>query len=143
LLVHVAEEAPGFVDWFNGLVADGITFPLFAWVNAGGFLITLSVAMLLASSRDKPAALVAIAWLGFLMLGNSIVHITATLVLGRYAPGVVTSLLLYLPFFLWFLVISLDRFRLRLGTALLAAAAGALPMLVHGYFTIFEGQRLV
>jgi hypothetical protein len=143
LLVHVAEEAPGFVDWFNGLVADGITFPLFAWVNAGGFLITLSVAMLLASSRDKPAALVAIAWLGFLMLGNSIVHITATLVLGRYAPGVVTSLLLYLPFFLWFLVISLDRFRLRLGTALLAAAAGALPMLVHGYFIIFEGQRLV
>ena len=143
LLLHVAEEAPGFVAWFNGLVADGITFQLFAWVNAAGFLITLSVAIVLASSREKAAALLAIAWLGFLMLGNSMLHIGATLALGRYAPGVITSLLLYLPFFLWFLALSLDRFQLRFANAMAAAAAGALPMLIHGYFIVFEGRRLV
>ncbi|MGH9463278.1 MAG: hypothetical protein ACRD1X_18895, partial [Vicinamibacteria bacterium] len=46
LLLHVAEEAPGFVTWLNNLVADGITFQRFAWVNGVGFLITLSVAIL-------------------------------------------------------------------------------------------------
>ena len=143
LLLHVAEEAPGFVTWFNNLVADGITFQLFAWVNGAGFLITLFVAMLLAGSREKVAALLAIAWLGFLMLGNSMLHITATLALGRYAPGVITSVLLYLPFFLWFFARSLDHFRLRCTTAMAVAAVGALPMLIHGYFIVFEGRRLI
>jgi len=142
-LLHVAEEAPGFVAWFNDLVAQGINPQLFAWANVVGFLITLSVAALLATSRDSVAALVAIAWLGFLMLGNSILHITATLVVGRYAPGVITSVLLYLPFFLWFWVRSIDRFGLRIATAVTVAMAGALPMLIHGYFIIFLGRRLV
>lgn len=142
-LLHVAEEAPGFVAWFNRLVPQGITFELFAWANAGGFLITLSIAVLLASSRDKAVALVTLAWLGFLMLGNSILHITATLALGRYAPGVITSVLLYVPFFVWFLVLSLERFQLRLATAVSVAALGAVPMLIHGYFIIFVGRRLV
>ena len=142
-LLHVAEEAPGFVAWFNSLVAPGINPQLFAWANGVGFLITLSIAALLATSRDRVASLVAIAWLGFLMLGNSILHITATWVLGRYAPGVITSVLLYLPFFLWFWVRSIDRFGLRMPTAVVVAMVGALPMLIHGYFIVFLGRRLV
>lgn len=142
-LLHVAEEAPGFVAWFNGLVPEGMNPQLFAWANAGGFLITLCVALVLATSRDKGAALLAIAWLGFVMLGNAVLHATATVVRASYAPGVITSVLLYLPFFFWFFWRSLDRFRIRLATGVTVALAGALPMLLHGYFILFEGRRLV
>src|SRR5262249_33696424 len=40
-LLHVAEEAPRFVAWFNSLVARGITQPLFLTVNTVAFVITL------------------------------------------------------------------------------------------------------
>lgn len=141
-LLHVAEEAPGFVTWFNGLVAEGITTELFAWVNAGGFVITLLFAVVLASSREKAGALLTIAWLGFLMLGNAILHITATVVHGRYTPGVLTSVVLYLPFFFWFFRLSLENFRMKPATAALAVLTGAAPMLIHGYLIVFEGRRL-
>jgi hypothetical protein len=44
--VHVAEEAPGFVAWFNALVTPGITRRSFLSVNATAFLITLAVSTL-------------------------------------------------------------------------------------------------
>ena len=34
--LHVAEEAPQFVPWFNARVEPDITAPLFWSVNAGG-----------------------------------------------------------------------------------------------------------
>lgn len=73
--LHVVEEAPGFVAWFNSLVpARPITDDLFYTVNAVAFVITVAVAGVLAATREAGAVLGALAWISFLMLANGLFH---------------------------------------------------------------------
>lgn len=95
--LHVAEEAPTFVAWFNAHVEPDISASLFWSVTAFGFVITLIVAGVAAASGERVAALAAVAWVGFLLLANGIFHIVAAIVDRAYAPGVVTAVVLYLP----------------------------------------------
>jgi len=71
-------------------------------VNAGGFVVTAALAGVAALSCSRDAIVLMLAWLSFLMFGNAILHVGATVVLGRYSPGVITSVVLYLPFFFLF-----------------------------------------
>ena len=89
-LLHVAEEGPGFVPWFNSLAAPPISQRLFLSVNAVALLITLAVALFVVASRDRASALAGVAWVGFLMPANAAFHVVATVVHGRYCPGVIT-----------------------------------------------------
>jgi len=139
---HVAEEAPGFVSWFNARVTPDISAPLFFGVNGTALVITVAVALLAASSRDAAAALVALAWLSFLMLANGVFHVTATLVDARYCPGTVTGALLYLPFGIWFALLVRRRYGVAPWLIGLVALAGAAPMLAHCYLIVFRGSRL-
>ena len=141
-VVHVLEEWPGFVAWFNSLVTPGITRELFLSVNLAAFTITLVVSALAASSREPIAGLVAVAWVGFLMLANGVFHLVGTLVHARYSPGVVSGTLLYLP--LSFLVLRAASRELGLSGRVTAAVAllGGVPMYVHGYLIVFRGSRL-
>ena len=142
-VAHVIEEAPAFVDWFNSLVkTHPINQQMFINVNVWGFFITLLVAALFAAARERVTAYIALCWLSAIMLANAIFHIAGTVAFKRYAPGVVTATLLYLPFFSWFLFLTLKRYQLsRLLTAVVIAV-GAAPMLLHGYRIVFEGRRL-
>jgi hypothetical protein len=141
-LLHVAEEAPGFVPWINSLMDPDISQPSFLRVNAGCFVITLAVSLALAATREWGAGLVSLAWFGFLFFANAIFHLVATAVHGRYSPGAVTSLVLYLPHFAALFALLVRR----LGIPALGAAAvtllGAAPMAVHGYLIVFRGSRL-
>ena len=139
--LHVLEEGERFVAWFNALASPPITLPSFLAVNAAAFAITMLVVALAAFGDKRAALLAAIGWFGFLFLGNAILHITGTLAHGRYAPGTVTALLLYLPFFLRFAWLAA---RAGPPPALIAAVAalGAAPMLAHGWLIVFEGGRL-
>ena len=140
-IVHVVEEAPGFVVWFNTLVADGITQALFLTVNGFGLVITLAVAAFMARAKTNSAILLALTWLSFVMLANGLLHLTATLVHGLYSPGVVTSVVLW-PYYgslVWLVLQRTKVSRVGLATAILV---GATPMLVHGYLIVFEGSRL-
>ena len=140
--IHVAEEAPGFVAWFNGLVPRGITQETFLGVNAAAFAITVLLTALVATSADPVSGLAFAAWMGFLFLANGLLHIVGTAAHGRYCPGVVTGTLLYLPYgFLLLRAVARD-FRLRGAAVAGAAAIGAVPMLVHGYPIVFRGSRL-
>jgi len=139
--IHVAEEAPGFVAWFNNLVTPGITQRLFLSVNAIGFLITLATASLVANSRSSGACVVAVAWVGFLMLANGTLHLVATLVHSRYSPGVITGSLLYLPFSVLFMQAVVRERAIPWRTVLSAALAGGVPMYIHGYLIVFRGSR--
>jgi hypothetical protein len=140
--VHVAEEAPGFVAWMNAHVADDITPQLFWTVNLSGFALTLLVIAVARMAGPPAGHLLAAAWFGFLMLGNAVLHLAATLHDGSYAPGVVTALTLYLPYSVW-LGRALIRARaVPMAGLALAAGLGALPMLIHGYRIIFLGTRL-
>ena len=141
-IVHVVEEAPGFVVWFNTLVADGITQELFLTVNGFGLVIMLAVTAFMASAKTNSAILLALTWLSFVMLANGLLHLTATLVHGLYSPGGVTSVVLYWPYYGWLVWLVLQRTKVsRVGLAA-AVLVGATPMLVHGYLIVFEGSRL-
>jgi len=140
--LHVIEEAPGFVDWFNALVTPPITQQAFNSVNAAGFAITLIVSVVLAASRDPAAALVGVAWVGFLMLANGLFHVVATVARGHYCPGVVTGVLLYLPLSVLFVRMAIKERGVAPLTAAVVALAGGIPMYVHGYLIVFRGSRL-
>jgi hypothetical protein len=141
-LLHVVEEAPGFVAWFNDLVPRGITQGLFLTVNAAALVITVLVVLLVAACPDPASGFVLAAWVGFLMLGNGAFHLVATIAHARYGPGVVTGTLLYLPYG----VLVLRRIARDLGAhpaaVIGASVLGAAPMLVHGYLIVFRASRL-
>jgi hypothetical protein len=142
LIVHVIEEAPGFVAWFNSLVTPRISQRSFLSVNGTALVITVLVAIVVATAHEPVSGLFGAAWVGFLMLANGLFHIVGTVALGRYCPGVVTATLLYLPLSLLFLRAVVRELGVpSLGVGLVALLGGA-PMYIHGYLIVFRGSRL-
>ena len=140
-LLHVAEEAPGFVRWFNSHVGRGITSESFWQVNISALVITGIVAAIAWLDSSAVSAALATAWLAFLMGANALLHIGGAIVDRSYVPGLVTALVLYIPYF----VLVFRRARKRgVSVVLLTAVStvSAIPMLVHGYRIIFLGTRL-
>lgn len=139
---HFLEEGPSFVTWFNHHVARGITPGLFWSVNLTALVITLLLAVGVRATRSDAVSLIFIGWLSFLMLTNAVFHVTAAAVDGGYVPGLVTAVLLYLPYCAW-LGMQLARTRvLPAGAVAVAVLAGGLPMAIHGYRILFQGDRL-
>jgi hypothetical protein len=141
-IVHFLEESPGFVAWFNSHVARGITPGLFWTVNFTALFITLAVVAFEWFSRTPLSLGVALAWLSFLMFANAVFHLAGSLVDGRYVPGLVTAVLLYLPFYIWLFVRAVKSRRVTAAALLVAAVPCSLPMLIHGYLILFRGDRL-
>jgi hypothetical protein len=141
-IAHFSEEAPGFVAWFNARVQRGITAPLFWTVNYTALGITVGVVILEWLSASALSAAVVVAWLSLLMLANALFHIAGALADRAYMPGVVTAIVLYLPFWVWVIRCTLDQGRLSRRLVMVAAIVGAAPMLVHGYLIVFRGSRL-
>ncbi len=139
--VHVAEEGPGFVAWFNAHVEPDITARTFWGVNATAFVITLIVAVLVAAARERALVLVASVWVGFLMLANAVFHVVAAIVDGAYAPGVVTAVLLYLPMSGLWITAAAREVALPVAAVAAVAVLGGIPMYLHGYKIVFEGSR--
>lgn len=141
-ICHFLEEGPGFVEWFNAHVARGITEPLFWQVNLTGLVITIAVVALEWVSPSSFSAGALVAWFSFLMLANALLHIVGALSDRAYVPGLITAIVLYLPFSVWLLRRIVRSRRLPGAAVATAAVLGALPMLVHGYLIIFRGSRL-
>jgi hypothetical protein len=141
-VAHFLEEAPGFVTWFNAHVARGITAPLFWSVNYTALAITVGVVALEWVSGSALSAMVVVAWFGCLMFANALFHVTGALMDGAYMPGLVTALVLYLPFFGLLATRVVRAHRLSRRAAAVATIVGAFPMLLHGYLIIFRGSRL-
>jgi len=141
-ILHVIEEAPTFVSWFNSLVTPTITQSSFLSVNVVALLITLIVAAVVSISPGPVSGLVGTAWIGFLMLANGLFHIVGTVALGRYCPGVVTATLFYLPLSLLFLRAVVRELGVPLPLVGAVALLGGVPMYIHGYLIVFRGSRL-
>jgi len=139
---HFLEESPTFVPWFNTHVARGITSGLFWRVNLTALVITLIVVAVEWSSRSSASMVLVIAWFGFLMFANAIFHIAGAFVDRRYVPGLVTAVLLYLPYYSWLFVRGRKDKRVSVPAMIAAAVIGAVPMLAHGYLILFRGSRL-
>jgi hypothetical protein len=141
-IAHFLEEAPGFVAWFNAHVSRGITQPLFWRVNIAALAITLVVVAAEWFGRSVFTAALVVAWFSFLMLANALLHVTAAISDRSYVPGLLTAVVLYLPFYA-LVVNSIIRSR-RLAPSAVSGVAvvGAIPMLIHGYLIVFRGIRL-
>jgi hypothetical protein len=139
---HVVEEAPGFVAWANAHIDRGITQEIFWTANLAGLGITLMVVLFEWVSRSKASAIVALAWIGFVMVGNAVLHTAGSIIDRGYAPGVVTALLLYVPFSTLVIAGVVRTRRLSRTAAAIAVVIGALPMLAHGVMILFLGTRL-
>jgi hypothetical protein len=141
--LHVYEEYPAFIEWMNRRVSQPMSVETFALVNGGALLVTLVLATSTALAGGRALVLALVAWLSFLMLANGLLHLLATAIDGAYAPGAISSGLLYLPYF----ALAFGACR-RLGgipwrAALAAAALGALPMLAQGASVLGSGRRLL
>lgn len=141
-VAHWLEESPGFVPWFNAHVTEGIAQGLFQTVNAAGLVITVLVVLGFWATQSPASVLLVTAWLSFLMLTNAILHITGAIVDRAYVPGLVTAILLYVPYFAWVGVQVVRSRRVAIGPVGAAVVLGGLPMAVHGYRILFLGTRL-
>jgi hypothetical protein len=142
LIVHVLEESPGFVPWFNAHVARGISESLFWQVNLTALAITLIVLALEWRSESTASLALAVAWLGFLFFGNALLHIAGAFVDRGYVPGLVTAIALYVPFFVILVLRARVTRRLTMQALVTCTIVGSIPMLVHAYLILFRGSRL-
>jgi hypothetical protein len=141
-IAHVLEEAPGFVAWFNVHVDRGITQEMFWGVNNTGLVVTLVVVALEWLTETPVSALAAMAWLSCLMAANALFHVVAAIVDGAYVPGLITAVVLYLPYYAWFVARLVRARRVQTTALVVAGLIGAAPMLVHCYLIVFERSRL-
>jgi hypothetical protein len=139
---HFVEELPWFVEWFNSHVSRGITSGMFWRVNITALIITVIAVGIEYLSQSGFSLTLLVGWLGFLMGANALFHVVAAVVDKKYVPGLVTAVLLYVPYYTW-LFLSAVRSR-RSNATILVIAAGlcSIPMLVHGYLIVFRGDRL-
>src|SRR3989442_11756638 len=102
LVAHVLEEFPGFPEWATrhfGTTTTGFYILSHIPLLTGAFFIVYR------SSKDqKNGAWIFLAVLvQWALFVNGLFHLTTTLVFREYSPGVVTALVLYVPFTVYFL----------------------------------------
>lgn len=143
VLAHVAEETPGLVAWLNRHADPDLTMSGFYALNAFGVLLTAALAVPSVRSRSRELGLGLLAWLGFVMLANGLLHLLASLAFGEYVPGSVTAGLLYLPYFVVATATIRHHFEISLRAAVLTITIGAVPMLVQGFGILVLGRRIL
>jgi hypothetical protein len=107
-------------------------------INGVAFVNVVLVWLPIALAAIFPQALrwVGLAWIGLTLI-NGIIHIVTTIRLRLYNPGLVTSIVLFLPFTIWTLVLGVERGTLTGGDVGLIMLYGVLLHLpVGGLFVI-------
>jgi hypothetical protein len=141
-ICHFSEEAPGFVLWFNQHMHRGINYRLFWDVNITALIITVIVTLMEFLTPSAVSDSMVILWFSFLMLANAIFHIAGSLEDRAYMPGLVTAVILYIPYYFLIIRLIINKHRIRIPVIVVIACLGALPMLIHGYMIVFLGDRL-
>jgi hypothetical protein len=139
---HFLEESPGFVSWFNSHVSRGITSGLFWNVNLTALVITVLVTITELLVPSPGSAALIILWFSFLMLANALFHITGAIVDKHYMPGLITAVVLYLPYYFFVVSRLLKTGRVKIGWLIVIAFLGSALMIIHGFLIIFRGSRL-
>jgi uncharacterized membrane protein len=122
--LHMVEEFNfGFVEWANRY------FGSFDWtqnlIGNAIFFICLAFGCYLYykdSTKYLWVGMSAAMW----VLSNSFIHISSTILGGEYSPGLVTAIVLYLPFGFYFLVKWANIGLLTLKNLMLSFAVGGM-----------------
>ena len=96
--LHVLEEAPGFAPWVRRHAARDYTDAEFVRINSVGFVSTLAATAALVRGRRGGFAYYTVV-LTQQALWNPVFHAGTTVAWGEYSPGLVTSIVVFLP--LW------------------------------------------
>jgi hypothetical protein len=101
-MVHQVEEHAGdrfrtFVNKWLGHGKDVLPTPAIVLINVPGVWGVTLTSLYLAAFADIGLGLIAV----YLVLVNALTHVGAAIALRRYNPGLVTAVVLFLPFGLW------------------------------------------
>ncbi|MCI0446495.1 HXXEE domain-containing protein [bacterium] len=133
LPIHIAEEfwaGEGFLSW--NARATGAVFSVakfFTLVSVGFILVLIGV--LLARHYKKMRWIISA--LATIFLINGFSHLIATLTHSRYSPGLVSGLLLWIPFSIWILIAEH-----RLTTKLTFFGGVITGAMIHGVVILFS-----
>ncbi len=105
-MLHQLEEHRDdrFRRWVNDAIAGGremLSTPAVIVINVAGVWLVDVVALYLAHFGDVGLGLIAI----YLTIVNAAFHVVAGIVQRRYNPGLVTAVLLFVPFGVWALMV--------------------------------------
>jgi hypothetical protein len=124
--VHVLEEAPGFTDWVNRYASEQYTSADFVRNNALGLLLTAGATLAVTRTSNRTVFFVFYSTiLTQQALWNAGFHVGSTVAFATYSPGLVTSVLLFLPVW-WRLT------HLALAERLISRRAVAIAALIGG-----------
>ena len=93
--LHVLEEwVGGFPEWLAAIDGDGVSRRAFILINTAAFILVIAAAR--AATRREEQGWLAVS-VATILLVNGLLHVLGTLYTGTYSPGLVTSVILYLP----------------------------------------------
>jgi hypothetical protein len=138
--LHVAEEAPGYVRWFNGIAGPPIPESGFLQAQTTPLMAAAFLGAGAAWLRNRWGALVLLLWSSHFFLANALYHLVASVALVTYSPGLVTGTLLYVPYFTWLAGESRRRGVAAWAILFVTFFAG-LPALIQTWMVVFEGRR--
>ncbi|MFN0107033.1 MAG: HXXEE domain-containing protein [Bryobacteraceae bacterium] len=137
---HVAEEAPGYVRWFNSIVGTPIPESGFVAAQLQPFLAAMFLGVAAAVTGNRWAALILMIWASHFFFANAVYHLVASVALVTYSPGLVTGTLLYLPFF-YRLAKHLAARGIAVWALVLLVFFASLPSFIQTYMVVFERRR--
>lgn len=141
-LLHVVEEYPRLIPWLNSLLRQDITTAEFFALNAFAFMMLAGLTAFAVIDPGPVSALLFLTLVSVMMAWNALFHVLATLKLGAYAPGVITSVALYVPYTVLVTRAAWRERLARIGALGTACVVGAGTMGVHGFLILFRGGRL-
>jgi hypothetical protein len=124
--VHVLEEAPGFTDWVNRYASEQYSSRDFVRNNAFGLLLSAGATLVVTRTSNRTVVFVFYSTiLTQQALWNTGFHVGSTVAFSAYSPGLVTSVLAFLPVW-WYLT------RLALADGLISRRGVAIAALIGG-----------
>lgn len=96
-LLHLADEyfsGEGFHNWFSGVFGVSLSLSDFILINTIGLTIMFTIAILYSKQLVSDIFL---ALPGTLFFINGLVHILASAFTFSYSPGLLSSVIIYLP----------------------------------------------
>lgn len=88
---HVAEEAPGYVRWFNSIAGPPLPESGFVQAQLTPFLAALFLGVAAAWTANRWAALCLLIWCSHFFFANAVYHLVASAVLATFSPDLVTE----------------------------------------------------
>ncbi len=101
-LVHILDEAllnGGFVQWIADNFWPAYTWRMFFWFNAGA-IVAIAIGNLLFDSLGGHWVILPLIWLAGFVTHAATVHVYWTIRRNTYSPGLLTSLLYVIVFYL-------------------------------------------